>query len=64
MPLPPKNSRVYFKPSWPFLLMKNHICDGELERGQYNDSLKKSLKKSGIKVDGGHGYIELKWKLL
>ena len=38
--------------------MMNHICDGELERGQCSDSRKKSLKKAGTKVGGGHGYIE------
>ena len=58
MPLPPKNSRMHFKLFWRFLLMMNHICDGELERGLCNDSQKKSLRKGGIKVDGGHGYIE------
>ena len=38
--------------------MTNHICGGELERGQSSDSRKKSLRKGGIKVDGGHGCIE------
>ena len=38
--------------------MMNHICDGELERGQFNDFRKKSLKKGGIKVVGGLGYTE------
>ena len=38
--------------------MMKHICDGELERGQYNDSRKRSLRKGGTKVGGGHGYIE------
>ena len=45
----------------------NRICDGELERGQSSDSRKKSLKKDGIKVDGGHGYNEcymFRWPIM
>lgn len=56
MLLPLKSSRMHFKPSWPFLLMMNHACDGELERGQCNDSRKKNLKRVGMRVGGGHGY--------